>query len=149
MPFRPFEQEQQMAVVTILLTTTDSSSFGHVVIQELVENLQMVMEPYPKSVPLYITVDHDVPPVIVSNDLKVFRSALNYLTNACKKTVKGKVHLKISVLQEPKKMLLLECHDTGPSIPMEQYPFLFRPYLDQLDTTTRRLHVCFIHHQQY
>jgi CheY-like chemotaxis protein/GAF domain-containing protein len=112
-------------------TTTDSSSSGHVVISELVQNLQMVMESYPKSVPLYITVDHDVPPVIVSNDLKVFRSALNYLTNACKKTTKGKVHLKISV-DESKHQLLWECHDTGPSIPTEQYPFLFRPFLEQL-----------------
>ena len=109
-------------------THTTTTSDGHIVLAELVQNLQMVMEPYPKSVPLYITVEDNVPPIIESNDLKIFRSAVNLLTNACKVTQRGSVHLKIFVSQQ--NQLVFECHDTGPGVPLEHYPYLFRPFTE-------------------
>ena len=69
-----------------------------IVVAELVKNVNMVMEPFPKKVPLFISVDPLVPPQIsVTDDLKVFRSIINYLTNALKKTEKGNVR-KYAVL---------------------------------------------------
>jgi len=120
-------------------TNTES---GHIIISELIQNLHMVMEPYPKSVPLYMTVEDNVPPVIMSNDLKIFRSAVNFLTNACKMTQRGSVHLRLFVNKE--RQLVFECQDTGPGVPLEHYPFLFRPFREQeegdgdccVDTTT-------------
>ena len=98
---------------------TPQEENGHIVIADLVKNLQMVMEPYPKTVPLYITVDPMVPPVIISDDLKIFRSAVNLLTNACKKTTRGSVQLRLYVAGKRKKpKLVVECKDTGPGVPL-------------------------------
>ena len=106
-----------------------------VVISELVRNLNMVMEPYPKQVPLFITVESMVPKEIISDDLKIFRSALNFLTNACKKTVSGSVHLKIFVSGKRKfPKIVFECEDTGPGVNTEQYQFLFRPFRETDET---------------
>ena len=116
---------------SVLDESSSSNKSGHIVVQELVKNLHVVMEPYPKSVPLYITVEDDVPPVVLSDDLKIFRAAVNFLTNACKHTQRGSVHLRISTR---KKKLLFECQDTGPGVPLEYYPFLFRPFREDAAT---------------
>ena len=73
-------------------SSTSSEGLKTIVVANLVKNLNMVMEPYPKKVPLFISVDPLVPAEFaVSDDLKVFRSAVNFLTNALKKTEKGNV----------------------------------------------------------
>jgi CheY-like chemotaxis protein/GAF domain-containing protein len=98
-------------------------------IPDFVKSLYMVLEPYPKSVPLIITVHPSVPEAIVIDDLKVFRSLVNFLTNACANTKKGSVHLSITTVTENGgTKLLFECVDTGPGIPVEKYPHLFRPF---------------------
>eukprot|EP00550_Attheya_septentrionalis_P005297 CAMPEP_0198289726 /NCGR_PEP_ID=MMETSP1449-20131203/7816_1 /TAXON_ID=420275 /ORGANISM="Attheya septentrionalis, Strain CCMP2084" /LENGTH=885 /DNA_ID=CAMNT_0043988103 /DNA_START=300 /DNA_END=2954 /DNA_ORIENTATION=- len=117
-----------------------------VIMSKLVENLREVIEPYPKQVPLSMYVDENVPPAIVSDDLKLFRSALNYLTNACKNTESGSVNLHIYVsrrdsnkngdlskpdqtrLEVQRDMLVFECEDTGPGIDVKMYPSLFLPF---------------------
>lgn len=100
-----------------------------IVVKDMVRNLNMVMEPYPKQVPLLISVDPLVPTEFVGDDLKIFRSAINYMTNACKKTEKGSVHLKIYVGGRSRKpKLVFECEDTGPGVSMDTYPYLFRPF---------------------
>jgi len=105
-----------------------------VVIAEIVKNLNLVMEPYPKQVPLFITVDSLVPTEIVTDDLKIFRCALNFLTNSCKKTESGSVHLKIYVAGKRRSpMLVFECEDTGPGVNVEHYQFLFRPFRETDD----------------
>jgi signal transduction histidine kinase len=59
---------------------------------EFVKNLKIVLESFPRTVPFYISVDNLVPSEIcVADDLKLFRSAMNYLTNALQKTKKGSV----------------------------------------------------------
>lgn len=44
---------------------------GHVVISDLVKNVNRIITLYPKKVPLFINVDENVPETIVSDDLKV------------------------------------------------------------------------------
>jgi CheY-like chemotaxis protein len=111
----------------------DSHESGATVLKpaELLKNLQMVMEPFPKQAPLIFTMDPNVPPAIVTDDLKIFRSAINFLTNACAKTESGSVHLRIYVKQEEndkmKHHLVVECEDSGPGVDVDQYQFLFKP----------------------
>ena len=101
-------------------------------VSELVKHIHMVMDPFPKQVPLIITTDPEVPPVIVGDDLKIFRSVVNYLTNACACTGVGSVHLMISVRKEEddddrNKSLVFTVEDTGPGISVDQYQYLFKP----------------------
>lgn len=100
-----------------------------VLISELVKNINMVMEPYPKQVPLMISVDSLVPAEIISDDLKIFRSVVNFLTNACKQTKSGSVQLKIYVAGKKKApKIVFQCDDTGPGVDVEYYQYLFRPF---------------------
>jgi CheY-like chemotaxis protein len=98
---------------------------------ELIRNLQMVMEPFPKQVPLIFTMDPKVPPTVVTDDLKIFRSAINFLTNACAKTETGSVNLRIYVKEEEddkmKQHLVFECEDSGPGVDVDLHKFLFKP----------------------
>jgi len=108
-------------------------------IRDLVKHLHVVMDPFPKQVPLVITTDDAVPPVIVADDLKVFRSVVNYLTNACAKTETGSVHLKIFINDETDEdntgldngeegtHLCFSVEDTGHGIDVDQYQHLFKP----------------------
>lgn len=104
-------------------------------IPDFIQNVKLVLELYPKLVPVYITVDEEVPMEIVSDELKIFRSVINYLTNACKVTEKGFVHLRIYMKQnfpsKSKQSLIFECHDTGPGVPKEMYSQLFRPVQEE------------------
>mmetsp|Transcript_23736 Transcript_23736/g.34605 ORF Transcript_23736/g.34605 Transcript_23736/m.34605 type:complete len:962 (-) Transcript_23736:631-3516(-) len=137
----------------------ETGNGGYIVVFSLVDNLRKVMELYPKHVPLIIDVDPAVPYSIISDDLKIFRSALNYLTNACKKTVTGSISLHIYVLpkgirglgpasiddttdgkEHSRKvakgaaksgdMLMIECVDTGTGVEVEKYSNLFMPFRD-------------------
>jgi CheY-like chemotaxis protein len=102
-------------------------------LQDLIKNLQMIMEPIPKHVPLIITLDPNVPTAVLSNDLKLFRSALNLLSNASGRTASGKVHLKIFIKGDPKD-LVFECEDTGEDMRIEEYPNAFSlPGMDGTD----------------
>jgi len=129
---------------------------GLVNIAKLVENINQVVATYPKQVPLFIEVDDNVPPEVISDDLKIFRSILNYLTNACKQTTSGTIRLRIYVrkasesatpleleilpgaLVAPKMdVLVVEVHDTGPGVELEKYPTLFTPVSDGLSSEVR------------
>jgi hypothetical protein len=97
-------------------------------VQYLVDSLYMVLEPIPKHVPLIISTNPNVPDFIVTNDLKVFRSVVNYLTNALTKTTKGSVSLTITKTEKNgTQVLLFECEDTGTGIEPKQVCNLFRP----------------------
>jgi CheY-like chemotaxis protein/signal transduction histidine kinase len=128
---------------------------GHKVITltQLVKHITMVMEPYPKIVPLYVTIDPGLPAEFVSHDLKVFRSIINYLTNACKHTQVGCVHLRILLKEKAvvvehternnnsikskksnkKQFIVFEVEDTGNGILEDQHSHLFRPFRDVLE----------------
>jgi CheY-like chemotaxis protein/signal transduction histidine kinase len=105
-------------------------------VEELVTHLHTVMEPFPKQVPLVITTAPSVPDVVVADDLKVFRSAINYLTNACAKTKIGSVHLKIYLRDDEdseeaeSQNLVFSVEDTGPGISVDKYRYLFQPVVE-------------------
>jgi len=100
-------------------------------LSELTRSLAMIMEPIPKKVPLVITLDPEVPPTIMSDDLKLFRSTLNLVSNAIGRTEFGAVHLKISSISGDNPKIIFECMDTGPEIQEEEYQYLFYPNKEQ------------------
>jgi CheY-like chemotaxis protein len=93
---------------------------------ELLSSLSMIMEPIPKPVPLIITLDPSVPAMIMSDDLKLFRSALNLLSHALSRTELGYVHMKIFSKEET-GCLMFECENTGRAVEVEEYQYLFQP----------------------
>lgn len=102
---------------------------------DLVKNLNMVMEPFPKQVPIIITVDPSVPPEFMGDDMKIFRSATNFLTNSCAKTESGSIHFRIYTRTnaEQAREIVFECEDTGPGVDVAKYAYLFKPVLDEED----------------
>lgn len=115
-------------------------------INQLVENLNKVVSTFPKKVPLYIEKEDNVPATIMSDELKLFRSIMNYLTNAFKHTDSGSIRLHIYVRKASKSItdmeldrlpgtfvapkcdvLVVEVHDTGPGIDLDKYSTLFTP----------------------
>lgn len=126
-------------------------------IDELVDNLNKVVATFPKKVPLYIEKEDNVPTTILSDELKLFRSIMNYLTNAFKHTDSGSIRLHIYVRKAagsitdmeldrlpgtfvaPKSdVLVVEVHDTGPGIDLDKYTTLFTP--NDNDESAQRTH---------
>jgi len=117
---------------------------AEVKIKFLVKNLSTIVDNTPKHVPLSMYVHENVPDVVISDGVKIFRSCLNYLTNACKHTKKGSILLRIFVTnKEGNKAkdkgdlyrigdkVMFECIDTGPGIDVKQYQNLFRFWKDE------------------
>jgi GAF domain-containing protein len=104
---------------------------GTVNISKYLNSLDHIIATHPKKVPLKMRVDKDVPPIIKSEVLSIFRSSLNFLTNACKVTESGSIdfHLYMRYLSEHQTenfdSLVFECTDTGPGIDKEDYSRLF------------------------
>ena len=115
-------------------------------IDQLVDNLNEVVSTFPKKVPLYIEKEDNVPSTILSDELKLFRSIMNYMTNAFKHTDSGSIRLHIYVRKSSKSItdkeldrlpgtfvapksdvLVVEVHDTGPGIDLNEYATLFTP----------------------
>lgn len=94
-------------------------------LQDLVKNLYLILEPFPKNVPLIIRLDPSVPPMILCDDLKLFRSATNLLSSAAKRTNSGYIEFRIYP-KEDHSELVFECSDTAENIPVEEYPHLFQ-----------------------
>jgi CheY-like chemotaxis protein len=108
-------------------------------VDSLVNKMYTIMEPFPKQVPLSITVDPNVPSHIVSDESKIFRCAVNFLTIACSRTHHGSVKLRIFVreqLSDKKPKLVVECEDTGPAVDLDMYKHLFKPVSEELDLLT-------------
>lgn len=117
-------QETPASLPTDLMGSTGNMPVTKM--SELLNSLSMIMEPIPKPVPLIITLDPSVPAMIMSDDLKLFRSALNLLSHALSRTELGYVHMKIFPKEET-GYLLFECENTGRPVEVEEYQYLFQP----------------------
>jgi CheY-like chemotaxis protein/signal transduction histidine kinase len=154
-PWAPFQQQSKPAAASSsknnmqhsYSTRKQAGQPSSVNVADLIKNLTSVMETFPKRVPLIITVDPNVPPEFVSDDMKILRSATNFLTNACAKTEMGSIHLKIFVRtnkihnhylpssssdplaqhHQQYQELVFECEDTGPGVDVAKYAYLFKP----------------------
>ena len=86
------------------------------------------------QVPVVLTLDPTTPKAVVSDDLKLFRSALNLLFHGIGRTAQGKVHLRIfsqtnnnNNNNEREEELVFECEDTSEAdVPVEEQKLLSR-----------------------
>jgi len=130
----------------------NSNKENRLSIREFVKHLHVVMDPFPKRVPLVITIDDAVPSTIVADDLKVFRAVVNYLTNACANTDTGSVHLKVYLKEDEEdelgnatvgtsqRSIVFSVEDTGRGVSVDKYQYLFKPVVsetDEVDTSCK------------
>jgi signal transduction histidine kinase len=108
---------------------------GNIVVLDIpnfINSLQFVMHSFPKKVHLDFSVDPAVPERILANDMKVFRSAISLLTNACERTQRGFVRITIKLSSDAEnKHVVLECEDTGPSMDMMECQEMFKAPTDE------------------
>jgi CheY-like chemotaxis protein len=81
------------------------------------------MGPIPKKAPLIISIGDTPSDLIVYNDLKVFRCALNFVSTACSRTHIGSVRLSICVRD---CKLIFKCKDSAPDVTASDSLHLFR-----------------------
>lgn len=86
----------------------------------------------PADVRMYFTSDLEDGYVIVSDGKRIQQVLINYLTNACKHTRQGEIHLHCSKSENPGK-LTFSVTDTGIGIPPEKSEMIFNRFakLDQ------------------
>lgn len=95
------------------------------VIHELVTAINTVLDPMPKTVPLYLAVDRDCPSVVATDDLKIFRSCLNLLMNALQRAERGFVSFRIRKSSNDERVIF-ECEDCGPNVKADDTNFFDR-----------------------
>ena len=101
-------------------------------IPNFIKSLQFVMHSFPKQVHLDFAVDPAVPERILANDIKVFRSAISLLTNACERTQRGFVRMTIKLSSDTEnKHIVLECEDTGSIVNMMECQEMFKAPTDE------------------
>lgn len=81
----------------------------------------------PVNVKLYMTTDFDDDYVINSDERRIQQVLINYLTNACKNTQKGEIHLHVSKFEKPGK-ICFSVTDTGRGVPPAKAADIFNRF---------------------
>lgn len=81
----------------------------------------------PASVKLYMTTDFPDDYVVRSDERRIQQVLINYLTNACKNTQEGEIHLHISKTEHPGK-ITFSVTDTGRGVPPEKAALIFNRF---------------------
>jgi len=99
--------------------------------------------------PIEIVADPTVPDEFLSDELKLFRSALHLLMNAARHTpaatngatAESYIRMRIYVkkMGHGRSMLMLECRDTGTGVDSEQRQKLYSPFSMDLDNDNAAL----------
>ena len=106
----------------------------------MLNNVVSMIEPKVRENRLELIVEQDrLPPVLVGDSTRLAQALLNYLSNAVKFTVMGKITLRLTKTEETAGDLLVrfEVTDTGIGIAPEKIAELFAAF-EQADTTTSR-----------
>lgn len=78
----------------------------------------------PAAVRLYMTSDFADDHTVKSDERRIQQLLINYLTNACKNTQKGEIHLHVSSTEHPGKVTF-SVTDTGRGVPPEKAEAIF------------------------
>jgi PAS domain S-box-containing protein len=119
--------------------TIESSEFDLSLV--LCELLKLQMQAAnDKGIDLLLNVDTKVPQYLIGDSVRVNQVLLNLLSNAVKFTSKGKVELKVKVLEEDDKEALLEfaVEDSGIGIPADKLENIFESFTQAKGDTTRK-----------
>jgi PAS domain S-box-containing protein len=106
----------------------------HRLLQQLHETLSVTAES--RDLPLWLTVDADVPRGVVGDPLRVRQVLTNLLTNAIKFTPSGQVELRVS--RGDTGPFCFSVRDTGIGLSPEQQQHLFEPFTQADASTSRR-----------
>lgn len=89
--------------------------------------LQSVEFRVPAGVRMYFTTDCPDDMIVQSDGRRIQQVLINYLTNACKNTREGEIHLHCSVTEKPGK-ITLSVADTGTGVPKEKADVIFNRF---------------------
>lgn len=81
----------------------------------------------PAGVKMYSTSEVEDTFTIDSDDRRIQQVLVNYLTNSCKHTQKGEIHLHVSTTEHPGR-LTFSVTDTGEGIPVDERHDIFKRY---------------------
>lgn len=98
------------------------------------------------NVNMYFTSDVADDYFIESDSRRIQQVLVNFLTNACKHTVQGEIHLHLSTTETPGR-LTFSVTDTGTGIPPEMAKDIFERYKkldDNVQGSGLGLHICSI-----
>lgn len=86
--------------------------------------LKLVEFRVPASVKLYMTTDFSEDYTINSDERRIQQVLINYLTNACKNTQQGEIHLHCSNTERPGRVTF-SVSDTGRGVPADKADLIF------------------------
>lgn len=89
--------------------------------------MQSVEFRVPAGVRMYFTTDCPDDLIVKSDGRRIQQVLINYLTNACKNTREGEIHLHCSVTEKPGK-ITLSVADTGTGVPKEKADVIFNRF---------------------
>jgi len=123
----------EMLVNDILdLTDTQNTNYrlekSEFIVNEMCQNALMSVEfRRPGNVELRFTTDLDDTRTLCSDSRRIQQILVNYLTNACKHTSKGEIHLHVTDKEIPGK-IVFSCTDTGHGVPADKAEAIFGRY---------------------
>ncbi|MFA7091745.1 MAG: response regulator [Arcobacteraceae bacterium] len=94
-----------------------------------------------KGIELYFFIKHDVPKVIVGDELRICQVLTNFISNALKFTHEGHITLRIELkntIDANHAKLHFSVEDTGIGMKKEQVKKLFKPFVQADSSTTRK-----------
>lgn len=99
-----------------------------VLVNETCRNAMLSVEfRVPAGVKLYFTTECPDDYVIQSDGRRIQQVLINYLTNACKNTFKGEIHLHCSTTERPGQ-ITLSVADTGRGVPEDKAALIFNRF---------------------
>ena len=117
-----------------IIDTADSEhgnyriEIGEVSVNSICRNALMLLEyRTPADVNMYFTSDLSDDDVIRSDGRRIQQVLINYLSNACKHTLQGEIHLHCSTCETPGK-LTFSVTDTGEGVPPEKASVIFNRF---------------------
>ena len=110
--------------------------------EDIVSNISNIigMKSYGKGLEFAIIIEHDVPPCLNGDPLRLTQVLLNLTNNSVKFTESGEVvvHIKLEEQNGKEVKLVFEVHDTGIGMTKEQVDKLFKPFTQADVSTTRQ-----------
>lgn len=92
-----------------------------------------------QNLSLHVSIDADVPDLLVGDPLRIQQVLLNLLGNAIKFTAQGAISIDVSVVEEGAFRVLLDISvtDTGIGIAAELHERIFEPFVQVFDANSR------------